>query len=72
MCRDNCCYNRRFGGFCDWAALCSGRSDFIWQGDRWQSAPDRIKAHDFQFWTKLQFGAKGEILPMAWVDHFEL
>jgi len=50
----------------------SGRSEFIWQGDRWQSAPDQIKSHDFQFWTKLQFGAKGEISPMVWVDQFEL
>jgi hypothetical protein len=56
----------------DRAVAFSGRSEFIWQGDRWQSAPDQIKSHDFQFWTKLQFGAKGEISPMVWVDQFEL
>ena len=45
---------------------------FIWQGDRWQSAPDHLKSHDFQFWTKLQFGSDGEILPMQWVDNCTL
>lgn len=49
-----------------------GTDNFIWQGDRWQTAPDQLKSHDFQFWTKLQFGAKGEILPMHWVNEFEL
>ena len=43
---------------------------FLWQGDRWQSAPDGLKAHDFQFWYPLAFAPNGSILPMAWVDSF--
>lgn len=50
----------------------AGGNDFIWQGDRWQSAPDHIKAHDFQFWSKLEFDSDGAIRPMKWVDDFTL
>eukprot|EP01047_Picozoa_sp_COSAG01_P014619 COSAG01_NODE_715_length_14093_cov_64.209233_15_plen_406_part_00 len=46
--------------------------DFIWQGDRWQTAPDHLKSHDFQYWTKLEFGVHGEIKPMQWIDEFPL
>jgi hypothetical protein len=52
------------------AASGGGEAEFIWQGDRWQSAPDHIKAHDFQYWAKLQFGNGGEISPMVWLDEF--
>ena len=44
----------------------------VWQGDRWQTAPDRLKAHDFQFWTCLSISDDGWIAPMAWVDEFDL
>eukprot|EP00039_Didymoeca_costata_P029595 m.25384 g.25384 ORF g.25384 m.25384 type:complete len:365 (-) comp7701_c0_seq2:32-1126(-) len=45
---------------------------YIWQGDRWQSAPDHIKAHDFQFWYPLQFESDGSIAAMSWLDNFTL
>jgi beta-xylosidase len=28
-----------------------GQPAFIWMADRWQSTPDGIKGHDFQFWS---------------------
>lgn len=37
---------------------------FMWMGDRWQSAPDGIKGHDFQFWVPLEFGPDGELLSL--------
>jgi hypothetical protein len=37
---------------------------FLWMGDRWGSCPDRIKGHDFQYWTVLEFGTNGDILPI--------
>ena len=37
----------------------------LWMGDRWESAPDGLKGHDFQHWETLQFDAKDDILPLA-------
>jgi Glycosyl hydrolases family 43 len=46
---------------------------YIWMGDRWGSAPDGRKGHDFQFWSApLQFGQDGVIAPLAWVDSWQL
>ena len=42
-----------------------GRELFVWIADRWGSRPDRIKGHDFQFWSApLQFEANGSIRPI--------
>ena len=45
---------------------------FMWQGDRWQSAPDQLKSHDFTFWKPLDFGKNGSINRITWVDSFML
>jgi len=38
---------------------------FIWMGDRWESRPDGMKGHDFQFWSPpLEFTTNGDILPL--------
>jgi hypothetical protein len=37
---------------------------FIWLADRWQSCPDGVKGHDFQFWAPLMFSPDGDILPI--------
>jgi hypothetical protein len=29
--------------------------EYIWMGDRWNSAPDGIKDHDFQYWAPVEF-----------------
>jgi hypothetical protein len=43
--------------------------NFIYAGDRWQQAPDKIKAHDPQVWLPLQF-AGDRILPLRMVNTF--
>jgi hypothetical protein len=42
-----------------------GEPLFIWMGDRWQSCPDGVKGHDFQFWSMpLEFGTNGDMRPL--------
>jgi len=44
---------------------------YLWQGDRWQSAPDGIKGHDFSYWQPLTFDSQGKVQgPLQWVDSF--
>jgi hypothetical protein len=56
----------------------SGAPTLVWAGNRWQSAPDRLKDHDFNTWLPLQFGdptnrtAPALPLQMHWVDSFTL
>lgn len=40
-------------------------ADWVLQGDRWQSAPDRIKAHDFSYLSRVQFTADGGVVPVT-------
>lgn len=49
----------------------------VWAGNRWQSAPDRLKDHDFNTWLPLRFGANSPTAPplplqMQWLDNFTL
>ena len=46
---------------------------FVWQGDRWQSAPDKLKSHDFTYYP-LQFDAANgsAVQKIKWVDSFGL
>lgn len=48
----------------------TGATQWMWIGDRWQSAPDGIKGHDFTYWSPLAFLANGTIVPMVWADNF--
>jgi hypothetical protein len=41
-------------------------------GDRWQSAPDKLKAHDFTYWYPLRFEADGNVTAMEDVDSFSI
>jgi len=46
---------------------------FIWIGDNWQSAPDGVKAHDYQYWTPLQWNESStppRVKALEWVDQF--
>eukprot|EP00658_Telonema_sp_P-2_P036526 TRINITY_DN26402_c0_g1_i1.p1 TRINITY_DN26402_c0_g1~~TRINITY_DN26402_c0_g1_i1.p1 ORF type:complete len:177 (-),score=47.12 TRINITY_DN26402_c0_g1_i1:429-959(-) len=36
-----------------------GSRQFVWTGDRWESAPDGVKAHDLQYWSVLEFVPNG-------------
>ena len=49
-----------------WVANISadGQSAYIWMGDRWGSSPDGLIAHDFQFWSPLDFTPDGHIQPL--------
>jgi hypothetical protein len=45
-------------------------ADWVLYGDRWQSAPDRIKAHDFSYMAPLRFAPNGGVLPLpGWQDN---
>lgn len=47
---------------------------FIWQGDRWQSAPSptRFKGEDFTAWFVLGFGADGAVANITWQDSIQI
>lgn len=52
-----------------------GSTQYVWTGDRWQSAPDGDKAHDLQYWSVLQFqNVQGIDLPVqfAWQDEITI
>jgi hypothetical protein len=51
----------------------SKESLYIWMGDRWESTPDGIKGHDFQYWSApLQFGPDGDIQPMKNIKQWDI
>jgi hypothetical protein len=35
-------------------------------------APDGIKGHEPQFWSRLEFDAAGNIQPLKWVDEVHI
>jgi hypothetical protein len=43
---------------------------YMWQGDRWQSAPDQIKGHDFTYWSPLSFDENGDIQVLTFENEF--
>ena len=43
-------------------AIWSTGQDFVLYGDRWQSAPDHIKAHDFSYMSPVAFSANGSVI----------
>lgn len=47
-----------------------GTVTWMWQGDRWQSAPDGLKSHDFTYWTPLTFLQNGSIAHLQWENTF--
>jgi len=51
----------------------SGEPLFIWMGDRWESCPDGVKGHDFQFWSApLKFSPDGDILPIENIGRWDI
>ncbi len=47
----------------------NGQTDFLWMGDLWGSAPDNVKGHDMQYWSRpLEFYANGLIRPLRWQE----
>jgi hypothetical protein len=47
-----------------------GSTQYVWTGDRWQTAPDHLLGHDPQTWFPLTFDDNGDILPFQWGDSF--
>ena len=50
----------------------NGESAFIYVGDHWQSAPDRVKGHDFTVFAPLQFDATGNVTCPGFVNEFNV
>ena len=48
----------------------SGAAQFMYVGDHWQSAPDRLKAHDFTVWAPLSFTADGNVTTAGFEPSF--
>jgi len=48
-----------------------GELSYIWIGDRWQSAPDGIKGHDFTYWGPIIF-SNGNIEPLPFDNNFTI
>jgi len=47
--------------------------EYVWTGDRWQSANDGVKAHDLQYWSVLKFTEiNGIELPVQFVWEDEI
>jgi len=45
---------------------------FMWFGDRWQSAPDGLKGHDFTYMGALQFDNQGNIAPLTFTNSYTI
>lgn len=53
---------------------------FVYWSNRWQTAPDKLKDHDFHYWQPLTFndtaaeenGGFAPILPLEWQDEWQL
>jgi len=47
-------------------------NQYIWQGDRWQSAPDGLKGHDFTYFGPLSFDAQGGVAALTFLNNFTI
>eukprot|EP00759_Apiculatamorpha_spiralis_P013711 PhF_6_TR20495/c0_g1_i1/m.29524 len=50
----------------------NGEITYLWQGDRWQQAPDHLKSHDPQYWTPMKFNSTGGIEQFVYLPNFTL
>jgi beta-xylosidase len=48
----------------------AGETNFLYVGDHWQSAPDRLKSHDFTVWAPLSFADNGALSSKGFQDSF--
>lgn len=42
------------------AAMTGSEPLYMWGGDRWQSAPDHFKSHDYMAWVPFHFSRDGK------------
>lgn len=57
---------------CNVSYLSASGTQYLWIGDRWQSAPEGNKGRDFTYWSPLTFDASGNITTMVWMDNFTI
>jgi hypothetical protein len=44
-----------------------GEAAYIWMADLWGATPDKLRGHDFQFWSvPLEFSTNDNIFPLKW------
>ena len=48
----------------------AGAAQYMYVGDHWQSAPDRLKSHDFTVWAPLFFSADGNVSTLGFQSSF--
>ena len=47
-------------------------NDFYYYGERWQSTPDGLKAHDFPYIQPLRFDPNGVVQTLNFTDSFQV
>ena len=52
--------------------LANGSTAHIWTGDKWQQSPNNRFDEQPQTWLPLSFDTAGNIMPLKYVDRFEL
>jgi hypothetical protein len=55
-----------------WYLDSKGDKQFAYVGDHWQSAPDRLKSHDFTVWAPLIFDATGNVSSPGFLSSFTI
>ena len=50
----------------------SGEVVSMYYGERWQSTPDGLKAHDFSYLEPLRFAPDGVMMPLDFASSFDL
>lgn len=50
----------------------SGNAQFLWRGDRWGSADDNLKSHDYTYVGLIQFDSHGVPQPLAFTNQYNL
>ena len=45
---------------------------YLWSGDRWQQAPDKLHGHDPQIWQPLIFNQDNSIQNLYKLPSFEI
>jgi hypothetical protein len=49
-----------------------GGYGYLWQGNKWQSAPDGAKGHDFTYWSPFSFDQNGNVNYMNYTANFTI
>jgi len=50
----------------------NGTIQYLWLGNQWGTAPDRVYDHDLLYWYSLQFLSNNSIAQVQWVQEIEI